>query len=212
MLKKEAIEITGGLSLPSKMPGCSYNLPAQVCITGSKMRSVPGSVCSKCYACKGRYLFKNVKVALNKRLLSIVDPLWVDAMALLISSSGSTWFRWHDSGDLSSEDHLKQIFRVCEKTPEINHWLPTLERGIVRRVLAKEKAPSNLTIRFSSPMVDKPVAGNIPGVVTSAVITTESGKPAGHVCSATVSTSSCDESGCRACWSKDVSMIYYMKH
>ena len=28
MLKKEAKEITGGLSAPSKMPGPAYNLPA----------------------------------------------------------------------------------------------------------------------------------------------------------------------------------------
>ena len=31
MLKKEAREITGGLSKPSKMPGPAHNLPAQAC-------------------------------------------------------------------------------------------------------------------------------------------------------------------------------------
>ena len=43
MLKKEAKEITGGLSAPSKMPGPAYNLPAQGCITGAKLQaqSVP---------------------------------------------------------------------------------------------------------------------------------------------------------------------------
>jgi hypothetical protein len=44
MLKKEAIQITGGLSKPSKMPGPAHNLPAQRCITGAKLVKVPGSV------------------------------------------------------------------------------------------------------------------------------------------------------------------------
>ena len=34
MLKKEAREITGGLSKPSKMPGPAHNLPAAACKTG----------------------------------------------------------------------------------------------------------------------------------------------------------------------------------
>ena len=43
MLKKEATQITGGLSAPSKMPGPSMNLPAVACITGSKLVKVKGS-------------------------------------------------------------------------------------------------------------------------------------------------------------------------
>ena len=34
MLKKEARQITGGLSKPSKMPGPAHNLPAVACKTG----------------------------------------------------------------------------------------------------------------------------------------------------------------------------------
>ena len=80
MLKKEAKEITGGLSAPNKMPGPSINLPAWKCITGVKLQAVPGSVCAGCYAMKGRYRFRNVKDALNRRLNSLSDPKWVDAM------------------------------------------------------------------------------------------------------------------------------------
>ena len=55
MLKKEAREITGGLSKPSKMPGPAHNLPAVACKTGAKLVKIPGSVCAGCYALKGRY-------------------------------------------------------------------------------------------------------------------------------------------------------------
>ena len=61
MLKKEAIKITGGLSTPSKMPGPAHNLPAAACKTGAKLAQIPGSVCSGCYALKGRYRFNNVQ-------------------------------------------------------------------------------------------------------------------------------------------------------
>ena len=71
MLKKEAKEITGGLSKPSKMPGPSYNLPAAACITGAKLAKIPGTVCYGCYALKGRYRFTNVRLALARRLESL---------------------------------------------------------------------------------------------------------------------------------------------
>ena len=125
MLKKEANKITGGLSKPSKMPGPAYNLPARACITGAKLQAVPGSVCSGCYALKGRYNFRNVRLALARRLESLPHPRWVEAMTVLIK--GEPVFRWHDSGDLQSTWHLKRIFEVCKATPETSHWLPTRE-------------------------------------------------------------------------------------
>ena len=42
---KEALQITGSLSKPSKMPGWAYGLPAKECKTGGKLQAVPGSVC-----------------------------------------------------------------------------------------------------------------------------------------------------------------------
>ena len=84
MNKKEAKEITGGLSAPGKMPEGSYNLPARACQTGAKLREIPGTPGCGCYAFKGRYNFPNVKDALNRRLESLQDPQWVQAMAVLI--------------------------------------------------------------------------------------------------------------------------------
>ena len=77
MLKKEAREITGGLSKPSKMPGPAYNLPAWHCQTGAKLRKIEGTPCFGCYAMKGRYRFTNVRAALERRLESLDHPQWV---------------------------------------------------------------------------------------------------------------------------------------
>ena len=80
MLKKDLEKIVGGLSKPSKMPGPAYNLPAYKCITGQKLAKIPGSVCFGCYALKGRYRFRPVKSAMERRLEALQHPGWVDAM------------------------------------------------------------------------------------------------------------------------------------
>ena len=85
MNKKEAKKITGGLSAPGKMPEGSYNLPARACQTGAKLAArFPAHRAIGCYAFnRGRYNFPNVKDALTRRLESLQDPQWVEAMAVL---------------------------------------------------------------------------------------------------------------------------------
>lgn len=53
---KRALDIVGGFSKPDKMPCYCYNIPASRCKMGSKLNTVPGSVCYGCYAaerCRG---------------------------------------------------------------------------------------------------------------------------------------------------------------
>ena len=198
MLKKEARQITGGLSKPSKIPGPCYNLPATQCITGVKLQAVPGSVCSGCYAMKGRYRFPNVRMALARRLESLKHPRWVDAMVALIH--GEPIMRWHDSGDLQGADHLKKIFEVCNGTPETSHWLPTREAKFLP--LSPDSIPKNLIIRFSSHMIDQKPVTFWPW--TSTVSTTTKTCPAkdqGNECKS-----------CRACWDRKISNVTYFKH
>ena len=199
MLKKEAKKITGGLSAPSKMPGPSYNLPATQCITGAKLAQVPGSVCHGCYALKGRYRFNNVKAAMARRLEALGHPDWIAAMTVLIK--GEPVFRWHDSGDLQSPEHLKAIFEVCKNTPETRHWMPTREAHFLR-LMDPEVIPKNLIIRFSSHMVDQQPVGWWPWTSTvSTEMKTCPAKDQGNECKS-----------CRACWDRSVSNVTYPKH
>ena len=200
MLKKEAKEITGGLSTPSKMPGPAYNLPATQCITGAKLQAVPGSVCAGCYALKGRYRFSNVRLALARRLESLKHPRWVEAMTVLIK--GEPHFRWHDSGDLQSAWHLKRIFEVCNATPETSHWLPTREARFLR-LMDPAIVPSNLIIRMSSHMIDQPPVKFWPwtSTVTSGHDATCPAPSQGNKCGS-----------CRACWDRSTPTVSYGKH
>ena len=201
MNKKEANKITGGLSAPGKMPEGSYNLPASACQTGQKLAKVPGTPCFKCYADnRGRYRFSNVKDAMNRRLESLQDPQWVEAMATLIK--GKKHFRWHDSGDLQSVQHLIKIFEVCNLTPETMHWLPTQER---RYLPINWRHPKNLVIRLSNAKND-----TVPGQAWSHWSTVVTKPRAGHICPAPKQGNTCGS--CRACWSKDVKEVQYKLH
>jgi hypothetical protein len=201
MNKDELKQITGGLSKPSKMPGFSYNLPATRCITGAKLVKIPGSVCSGCYALKGRYRFPNVKDAMQRRLDSINHPLWIKAMATSIIETKTGFFRWHDSGDLQSLDHLKKIFEVCNLTPGIQHWLPTRETSIIACIQADE-VPKNLIIRLSAHKVDGKASTFWPW--TSTVVTSE------KTCPAAEQGNKCLD--CRACWDRTIPNVAYGKH
>lgn len=200
MRTAEARKITGGLSKPSKMPGGSYSIPAVRCIVGSKLAKKKGSVCHGCYALKGFYRMPVVKKALERRFVSLSDPLWVDAMVVLVAKH--RWFRWHDSGDLQSVTHLERICDVALRTPNTRHWLPTREVGICRSFIKNSHVvPDNLIIRVSSPMVDgKP----LPYDHTSTVVTTGGDCPAGQ------QGGKCLD--CRRCWDKEVGNVSYPKH
>ena len=199
MKTSEAWALVGGLSKPSKMPGWAIGLPAKECKTGGKLQAVPGSVCYDCYAMKGCYVFKVVQDAQYRRLKAIYTAPWVQAMAHLINSKKPDVFRWHDSGDVQDLVHLNKIFEVCRLTPGKRHWMPTREAWIKDHL---NRAPSNLVIRFSAPMVDQAAPASWPN--TSTVVTTNATCPSaqqGNICG-----------DCRNCWNKEIKNISYGQH
>ena len=203
---KEATAICGTLSKTSKMPGYSISLPASACKTGQVLMKIEGSVCSDCYACKGRYKFKNVQDAMNKRLAGIDDPKWCAALTYLIKNSvtiGVPYFRFFDSGDIQSEAHLMKIFAVCTSCPEVQFWMPTREHKIVKNVLSKYKQPSNLVIRSSSAMIDGPAP--VKGSHSSSVVSDSS-----YTCPAPTQGGECKD--CRKCWDINVQNVAYKLH
>lgn len=209
MTKETALEITGGgFSWPEKMPCPAYSIPATLCKVGGKLRNVVGSVCAKCYALKGRYLFPAVRAALARRLRALRSPLWAEAMAFLIQAEGNRWFRWHDSGDIQSVAHLRQIVKVCNLTPDVRHWLPTREYATVAAFIERGGTiPENLTVRLSGLMIDGPAPDAIAarlGCVTSTVVST------GATCPAPQQGKKCLT--CRACWDRATGNVSYAKH
>lgn len=189
------------------MPGPSYGLPTQNCLTGAKLAQKPGSVCSKCYAMRGHYktFAKSVVPAQQRRLASLIHPQWVEAMVVAIGRA--KWFRWFDSGDLQSVDMLKKIAEVARRTPHCKHWVATRERGIVREFLKHSDVPSNVVIRVSASWPDVPVKP-LAGVQEANVHKDKA--PVGYACPARSQGNVCGS--CRACWDKSVQTVSYEEH
>ena len=204
--KKQAEAICGKLSYPSKMPGPAYSVPNSACKTGGKLRQVQGSVCEKCYAGRNNYLWPAVQQSMATRLASITHPLWVAAIAFLIEDSGCYHFRWHDSGDLQSMEHLEKICTVARWLPGVGFYLPTKEKALVKRYLRNKEFPPNLVVRVSAAMID----GDIPDGVPHASVVVRSTKPESNVCPAKLQDNKCGE--CRACWDPRVNVVYYPYH
>jgi hypothetical protein len=206
---KQAEAICHTLSSPSKMPCHGYSTPASRCITGGKLRKVANSICSVCYALKGRYVFPNVLDAMEKRFASLFKSDWVDAISFLIEKKEkSGFFRWHDSGDLQGTWHLEKIVEVARRLPAIKFWLPTREISIVSDwVKAGNIIPENLTIRLSAFMLDGlppiPAAKRLGLCVSGASDTNWN-------CPASKQDGKCGD--CRNCWNKEIFQVNYKKH
>lgn len=150
-------------------------------------------------------------------------------MVRMISSAcvaPNDWFRWHDSGDLQGVWHLENIVEVCQRTPDVSHWLPTREYEYVAKYLAGgNEIPGNLCVRLSAHMID-----------SEPVIPVRLQELIGHLPVSTVSTAPIRELGmqivegkgsiecraveardnkcgkCRACWDVRVRSVNYPQH
>ena len=212
LTKDAAWRIVGGLSRTSKMPCHSWGLPAVACRAGSKLAQIQGTTCHGCYALKGAYRWKTVLRAFQRRLDLANDPEWIVAMVKLVywqaEINEEPSFRWFDSGDLQDVTMLQRIAEVARHTPEIRHWLPTREHGIVRRFLEIDEVPANLTIRLSAIWIDGQPPSRL-GLPTSTVH--RSGEPDGFRCPAyDDGPASCGR--CRACWDPNVPDVSYPFH
>lgn len=233
----EAKAIAGTLGHPSKMPGYSYGLDARRCHRGSVMALVPGSICAGCFALNGFYAtWRPALIARERRHAGLEHPLWVDAMVLMISHycvGEHSDFRWHDSGDLQSVDHLRRIVEVCRRTPQVRHWLPTREYEMCKEfVLTGGVVPENLCIRLSALMIDAEPPRALDGQVTPPeviVIPPEladwptstvhtPGAPAplegtkGAIVCRAIELRENQCGPCRACWSNRVACVSYPEH
>jgi len=178
-----------------------------------KLVEVEGSVCGKCYALKGYFRTHKVRRTYGRRLTLADDTRWVRAMAKLVFwqmvDTGVPYFRWFDSGDLQSTAMLTRIAAVAALTPDVRHWLPTREYGIVREYLRRESPPQNLVIRVSAPLVDGLIPKDL-GLPTSTVHSTAETVQGFSRPAYGTKPPYCES--CRACWDSEVQNVSYPLH
>ena len=222
---KDLEKAVGTLSNPSKMPGYAWGIPALYCKRGSKLRAKEGTVCSKCYAMKGRYVFPNVQVAQEMRLAAF-DRLsrdeWVETMAALIHrrvKPEEPYFRIFDSGDLQNMEMLVRWALVALLLPGIRFWMSTRERAIVNRVFTHHfPQPSNLVVRVSADMVEGVPPKGFKNTSTVSKMDRQTWKTMVngtfqdmmYYCPAPLQNNECGD--CRACWDRGVKTVVYLEH
>lgn len=224
----------GGLSTPGKFRdrgrqfALGWSIPADSCKTGSKLQRIAGTVCSICYALRGRYLFRNVRAAMNRRLKSLTphqhrDMMnWAQAFTLVLGKRwglGLKYFRWFDSGDLQSMEHLEAIVEVARRCPGVRFWLPTREVHLISAfVMRGDRFPKNLRVRVSVTGI-----GRGPGALFDEVASRDkqlsfSGvvedpadpiDPGAHLCPAHRRQGTCGN--CRTCWTSSAT-VFYVAH
>jgi hypothetical protein len=211
MNKNIANQLTGGLTLTTKMNCYSFSIPAQKCKLGSKLRKKQNTVCSGCYALKGNYArFKNVMRSQYNRLNLYYKNRrqWVNAIVTLVRYQ--QYFRWFDSGDIQNLTMLENIVKVCKLTPETMHWLPTREFTILKAYKEKHGSfPSNLTVRLSAVYINAnppESAAKMLNINTSNV----SNNIESVTCPSWKQNNNCGS--CRLCWNKETKNITYKLH
>lgn len=198
------------LSVTSKLDGIrSWSLQALDTCPGS-VASHGGLVdaCKGCYATQGNYRFSNVKAPRAHNRADWQEFDWVDAMVHALRVD--THFRWLDSGDLYALELAQKVLQVMERTPWVQHWLPTRMHKFpkFRPVLEAMQALPNVMVRPSSDAVDGTYTRGVHG---STIVPTPDAAPEGvTVCHAYAHDGKCN--GCRACYSKDVAVIAYPAH
>lgn len=245
MNRKLALETTGmknGLGAASKMPGWTFGIPAKHCQNGGKLfllgkNKGVDTICKNCYARSGNYVFPMVAAALENRYQALMNALeknihpWIDAMTFLIARAclpkfvrgGKTleerkFFRFHDSGDIQSLDHLKAIISIAFKIPGVKFWVPTKEYAIVKKFFEDGgHLPENFVLRISTPLINKDAAPAIKklcaenaGLTYSVVQRNLEFPKEIYVCPSSKQNNSCGS--CRACWNPDVKAVSYVFH
>jgi hypothetical protein len=166
-----------------------------------------------------------------RRLASLEDPRWVEAICTLIKRKARVvklspkqrrrvrgkkvrdgrYFRWHDAGDVQSLQHLLLIIAVAWICPEVSFWLPTQERRYLRWARQfRFDWPPNLNVRISDPKLDIDEVLENYGFVSSGVRTSETVANGVYQCPAPEQDNECG--GCRACWSPAVKKVSYHLH
>jgi hypothetical protein len=140
------------------------------------------------------------------RLEGISHPLWEEAMVVQIKAANTTRFRWFDSGDVQSPEHLEKIYRIAEKLPEVRFWLPTQEYKMVKDA---RRAPDNILVRVSHPKLNP--KKRLSGFNHQSAVADEN--PQGFPCPASWGAGNkCALHNCTACWDKQVTLVTYRRH
>lgn len=124
----------------------TVNLPA---ITTCRM----DAPCKKgCYACKGNFMYTNVKTSLQKNLDAFIeDPdRFFTVLHNQLEMIPYKFFRWFSSGDIVNERFLEGMCWLARKHKGTQFLCFTKKYELVNEYLNHHRKPKNLILVFSN--------------------------------------------------------------
>ena len=111
-----------------------------------------GACKNGCYACSGRYLFKNVKNKMSERYeLTLTDNfipvIDTEIKKLVVKNPTKTvYIRIHDTGDFYNSEYVEKWFKVMELNPTVKFYAYT-KSIVLFKVF--ETMPDNFKVIYS---------------------------------------------------------------
>ena len=124
----------------------TVNLPAVTTCRGD-------APCRKgCYACKGNFVYSNVKTSLQKNLDAFVEDAdrFFSILDNQLNMVPFKFFRWHSSGDIVNERYLEGMCWLARRHKGTQFLCFTKKYELVNEYLINHKKPKNLILVFSN--------------------------------------------------------------
>ena len=162
-----------------------------------------------CYACKGNWLFPNVKNSLNQNLEAYKGNPDLFFESIAAQTALVRFCRWHSSGDIVDMQYFEGMCKVARKNKETHYLCFTKKHEIINEFLSKGKRiPKNLSIVFSAwsnwipeNPYDLPMT-YVYGKEFNNELIPKDAIPCGGKCE-----------NCQACWTlKKGQHVYFLKH
>ena len=162
-----------------------------------------------CYACKGNWLFPNVKNSLQQNLEAYKNNPALFFESVAAQTALVRFCRWHSSGDIVDMQYLEGMCKVARKNKETHYLCFTKKYEIINEFLSKGKRiPKNLSIVFSAwsnwipeNPYDLPMT-YVYGKEFNNELIPKDAIPCGGKCET-----------CQACWTlKKGQHVYFLKH
>lgn len=162
-----------------------------------------------CYACKGNWLFPNVKNSLSQNLEAYKSNPTLFFESVAAQTALVRFCRWHSSGDIVDMQYFEGMCRVARKNKGTHYLCFTKKYEIINEFLSKGKRiPKNLSIVFSAwsnwipeNPYDLPMT-YVYGKEFNNELIPKDAIPCGGKCET-----------CQACWTlKKGQHVYFLKH
>lgn len=136
---------------------------AHISLSNSKLGSIPSinlppvvtcrpdAPCkSTCYACNGRFRFKNVKQTLESNFEEWKSDPRKYMQSVIDACTNVRFFRWHSAGDIPDEFYLSMMYTIARMLKEVRFLAFTKKYDLVNSYISRFGKPDNLSIVLSA--------------------------------------------------------------